>query len=231
MRENDSEYKLDELEQVSLQKVISEVETALAVSTPGTRGVFENLLSNARGRLGTLEKKIKETKEEKEAQAREEATTIAQLAENETSLSREEKKTYSGFLKEEYFTKKDFNRLEQFYAHTWDRLSEKGKNEMSHRVWEGIRRDEYIFSELPETVQGKEADRVYTVFKSKRLSRGAPRKFRQVIAAISSAHTRQATKPRQPKFSSEKVLRKTCIASRKELTITARKRGTPTLAT
>jgi hypothetical protein len=135
MRDDDSEVKLDELEEGSLQKVISEVETALAVSTPGTRGILENLLSNAKGRLGTLEKRIKETKAEKEARAREEAGTISRLAENETALSRKEKEAYSGFLKEEYFTKRDFDRLEQFYTHTWDRLSEKGKDLMSVRIW------------------------------------------------------------------------------------------------
>ena len=32
---------------------------------------------------------------------------------------------------------------------------------MSHRVWEGIRRDEYTFGELPETVKEKEALQVY----------------------------------------------------------------------
>jgi hypothetical protein len=161
MRDDDSEVKMDELEEGSLQKVISEVETALAVSTPGTRGILENLLSNAKGRLGTLEKKIKETKAEKEARAREEVNSIARLAESETALSRKEKEIYSGFLKEEYFTERDFGGLEQFYGKTWDRLSESGKDEMSHRIWEGIRRDEFKFSELPRNVQAKEAERVY----------------------------------------------------------------------
>lgn len=32
---------------------------------------------------------------------------------------------------------------------------------MSHRVWEGVRRDEYQFSELPEMVKQKEAQQVY----------------------------------------------------------------------
>jgi hypothetical protein len=32
---------------------------------------------------------------------------------------------------------------------------------MSHRIWEGIRRDEYKFTELPKSVQEKEAKQAY----------------------------------------------------------------------
>ena len=160
MTASDSESKLDEMERDNLQKMISDVETALAGSTPASRGLLEIFLQNAKGRVAVLDKKIKETEIQKENQARDMAA-LASEAQKETALSEREKETYSGFLKLDFFTKKDFDRLEQFYAHTWDRLSDSGKDEMSKRVWEGIRRDEYTFTELPKTVREKETERAY----------------------------------------------------------------------
>lgn len=77
------------------------------------------------------------------------------------ALNTKEKETYSGFLKEDFFTKRDFGRLEQFYTKTWDRLSEGGKDEMSKRVWGGIRHGEYSFDQLPAQVREKEAKQAY----------------------------------------------------------------------
>jgi len=167
MTESDSESKLDEMERNNLQKTISEVEAALVDSTPASRGIYENFLQNAKGRIGALDKKIKEAEKERETHSRDQVV-IAQMAENEKALSAGERKTFSNFLGKGFFTKKDFGALESFYAKTWDRLSEDGKNTMSHRVWEGVRRDEYKFTELPETVREKELERAY-----QRL-RGAP---------------------------------------------------------
>jgi hypothetical protein len=127
----------------------------ITVSSPGTRAIWENFLHNAKGRLGVLEKKIHEAEHEKEQQARSEVALVA-LAERETALSVKEKEQYNGFLREDFFTKKDFARLDDFYAHAWDRLSEHGKNEMSKRIWEGVRRNEYKFTDLPKDVQEKE---------------------------------------------------------------------------
>ena len=160
MSDDDNEAKRDEMERDSLQKTISEVETALAGSTAGARAVLENFLLNARGRVAVLDKKIKDSQVEKEKHAKEVVEAVS-LAQKETALSSREKETFSGFLKEEFFTKKDFARLDQFYAHTWDRLSDGGKDQMSHRVWEGIRRDEYTFTELPASVREKEAKQAY----------------------------------------------------------------------
>ena len=163
MAESDTESKLDEMERDNLQKSISEVETALAVATPASRAILENFLQNARGRVGVLDKKIKDSQTAKEEHAREAAAVVADLAKKETALNERERETYSGFLSKEFFTKKDFGNLEQFYEKTWDRLSESGKDEMSHRVWEGVRRDEYKFTDLPKTVQEKESGRAYTL--------------------------------------------------------------------
>ncbi len=92
------------------------------------------MLRNASARLGAVEKKIQELQVLQESHEREQ-TGVAALARKETALSAGERETYSGFLKEDFFTKKDFSRLEQFYEKTWDRLSESGKNQMSHRIW------------------------------------------------------------------------------------------------
>lgn len=160
MAAGDNEAKLDEMERDNLEKVISEVERRLVASPPDARGVLESFLRNAKCRVVVLDKKIKEAETAKLSQSRE-AVAVVCLAQKESGLSAGEKEIYSGFLKEDFFTKKDFGRLEQFYARTWDRLSEGGKNEMSQRVWEGIRRDEYRFTELPKVVQEKEAERAF----------------------------------------------------------------------
>lgn len=161
-----TEYDIlrDEQERSALLRTIASVETAIAVSTPGTRRVLENAVENAKIRIVTLDKKIEDAKTEHAAEAQAQAVAIATLAAKEKALSASERETYSGFLKEAFFTKKDFGKLEQFYAHSWDRLSEGGKDEMSHRVWEGVRHGEYRFSDLPKGVRDKEEDRVYAKF-------------------------------------------------------------------
>jgi hypothetical protein len=159
MGEHDTFTALDEVEQSNLQRMISSVETALAASTPDIRSVLEKVLHNAKGRVEVLEKKFKDFQAERENRSRENAA-IAALVERETALSDEEREEYAEFLTKDFFTKRDFSALEQFYAHTWDRLSEGGKDEMSHRVWEGIRKHEYTFAELPDPVKEKEAERI-----------------------------------------------------------------------
>ena len=162
MAVSDSESKRDEIENENLQRTISQVETVLAVSTPASRPILETFLQNAKGRVAALEKKIKESQKEREAEEREQVA-VANLVQKETALNAQEKEAYGGFLKEEFFTKKNFAALEHFYVKSWDKLSEGGKDEMSRRVWEGIRRNEYTFAELPKTVREKETDRAYAV--------------------------------------------------------------------
>lgn len=179
MTVSDNESKLNEMERDNLQNSIAAVERRTAGSAPGERSFFEPLLLNMRGRLATLEKKIKEAQVEKESHARD-VVAVAQLAQKETALSTSEKESFSGFLKEAYFTTKDFDRLEKFYSHTWDRLSEEGKDEMSKRVWEGIRHDEYKFTDLPRVVQEKEAERAYQVLKKREAGIGAVSRISEV---------------------------------------------------
>ena len=60
-------------------------------------------------------------------------------AEQEFALNAEERKIYTAFLKKPRFTKADFPALDKFYKGPYDRLTERGKDEMSHRFWEGMR--------------------------------------------------------------------------------------------
>ena len=154
----------DRMEQAGLERAVADIEREVLASPPGTRPLFNGFLLNAKARLGVLEKKIHDEEREERDHATNEIALVS-LAQSEAALSAKEKETYDGFLKKEFFTKRDFAKLDEFYAHSWDRLSESGKDQMSHRIWEGIRRDEYKFTELPKSVQEKEAKRAYDVVK------------------------------------------------------------------
>jgi hypothetical protein len=161
MAERDYDSKIDEIERDNLQKAIAEVETALASGKPGTQPTFQTFLQNAKNRVGALDKKIKDAERERETHSREQVVFVQMAAESEKALSAQEQKTFGGFLAKEFFTKNDFGALEQFYAKTRDRLSESGKDEMSQRIWGGIRRNEYTFGELPKSVREKETEHAY----------------------------------------------------------------------
>lgn len=169
---SDYESKFDEIERDNLQNAIAEVERTLASAGTQKPMPLANFVENAKGRIAALDRKIKESQAERESRAREQVA-ITHLAQKEAALSAAEKETYSGFLGKEFFTKNDFASLETFYAQTWDRLSEGGKDEMSHRVWEGIRREEFTFSELPEIVREKEAKRAYKVLSERTVGAGS----------------------------------------------------------
>jgi hypothetical protein len=162
MADTDRVSEGDRLELAGLERVVSEAERMLLSLPPGTRPFFNGFLHNAKARLGILDKKIHDAERGQQEQARNEVAFVS-LAQKEAALNAREKETYSGFLKEEFFTKRDFARLEEFYAHSWDRLSEGGKDQMSQRVWEGVRRGEYKFAELPKPVREKETERAYKV--------------------------------------------------------------------
>lgn len=144
----------DEQERNNLLKAIADVETAMLTSSPGTRYVLVNTLENAKKRIAALEKKIEEAKVEHTAEVQ--AQAAAALAAKETKLSAEERETYRGFLEEPYFTKKDFGKLDEFYIRSYDRLSEDGKEEMSKRLHEGLRRGEFKFSDLSQAIQRRD---------------------------------------------------------------------------
>ena len=154
------ESKLDTAERDNLLKMISDMEIARIGATSGSRWVFEPFLVGMRARLAGLERKITDN-ERKEADQAREQIVLVEMAGREVALSAQERETFSGLLKKAYFTKADFGSLESFYAKTWDRLSDKGKDALSERVWEGVRRNDYTFAELPEVVRKKESDLLY----------------------------------------------------------------------
>lgn len=61
--------------------------------------------------------------------------------EQETALSAEEKQTYVKFLQKPRFRKADLPALDTFYSTIYDRLTERGKDEMSKRLHAGMRSD------------------------------------------------------------------------------------------
>lgn len=153
-----TEYDIirDEQERNNLQRAISDLETVIAVSNPNTRRILESSLAGAKLRVSTLDKRIEEAKVERAAEVQAQAMAAVALAAKETALSARERETYRGFLEESYFTKKDFGKLDEFYKHGYDRLSEEGKEEMSQRLHEGIKRGEFRFSDLSRAVQERD---------------------------------------------------------------------------
>lgn len=75
------------------------------------------------------------------------------MVERETRLNAEEKERYEKLLQKDYFTKADFNDLDQFYSKSYDKLSSDGKAEMHQRIEEGIKRGEFSRDELPKSVR------------------------------------------------------------------------------
>lgn len=149
---------LDETEFRQLEGAVADVERLIAAGqgTP-TLMIFRD---GAKQRLESLREEIAtgDGKREKDTAT---AVAVAAAVAREAALNAQEKQAYGGFLQKEFFTKRDFNSLDEFYSQSWDKLSEPGKTEMEHRVWEGIRKEEYKFSELPESVRERSADRVY----------------------------------------------------------------------
>ena len=133
MAETDRIPETDRMERASLERAVADVERTLRSYPLGTRPFFNAFLQNAKASLGLLEKKIEEAEREQRDRATNEVALV-ELANKERALNAQEREAYSGFLKENFFTNKDFGALEQFYAKSWDRLSEGGKNQMSHRV-------------------------------------------------------------------------------------------------
>lgn len=159
--EIDAQLKQQDMERNSLQSTVSDIQAALLFSNGEKRQILELALRNASSRLGAIEKKIEDLSTRREIETREELARVVSMANNESRLSTREKEEYSGFLKEDFFTKSDFGSLDHFYRNSWARLSEEGKNQMSARIWKGVRKGEYRFDELPPAVREKEMLRAH----------------------------------------------------------------------
>ena len=154
--------QLDEVEYSRLAAQVQEIEKLVNSGQPGDVGyLLKSFLHNAKSRMEEIRHDEVRAEDEKKDQKTKEAVSVVQLAEMEHKLNADEKQQYSSFLKLDCFTKANFDELENFYANSWDKLSEGGKNQMSARVWEGIKRHDYTFEELPEKVREKESERMY----------------------------------------------------------------------
>ena len=145
-----------------LQEAVKQIEAMIGPgAAPGgsVNSMLTRFIEQAKNRIADLQDlEVKAIEEEREKSLKE--VGHAMMAQREAALSAAEQRQYEEFLSREHFTKADFGSLEQFYTNTWDRLSEEGKSEMSHRIWEGVRQNEYEFSELPDIVRQKEAERL-----------------------------------------------------------------------
>ncbi|TLD71473.1 hypothetical protein FEM03_08075 [Phragmitibacter flavus] len=154
---------LDEAFYGRLLKEIERLEGVLAfgnVADASVRSALELYIQSAKKQVAHFEVIEKEAIEEKKKSGEIALEIAAQKAQMETALNEQERAQFQSFLEQEYFTKADFGKLESFYTKSWDKLTDQGKDEMSHRVWEGVRREEYQFSELPDIVKEKEAERL-----------------------------------------------------------------------
>lgn len=156
--------ELNEVTYARLAALIVEIERMLKSGEfEGNNLQLNAALHSAAMRMDGIrdEQIAEERKEKSERERRQDAAVATQLAEMEHRLSAEEQREYAGFLKMECFTRAEFDSLEEFYTKSWDRLSERGKTEMSTRIWEGVRRNEFEFDELPKPVLERETDRTY----------------------------------------------------------------------
>ena len=156
--------KIDEIESWKLQARISDLEHQLSssgASAGSSTSMLVEILNDAKRQLNGLLLKEQSHNEEERRKADAQLVAVVQLVAQETALNQRERQQYGAFIQKEFFTKNDFTALEDFYASAWDRLTDGGKAQMSHRVWEGVRRDEYEFAELPNVVREKEALSLY----------------------------------------------------------------------
>lgn len=158
----------DEVERAKLEEAISGLQRFMGaggVGSGSTSMLVGVALADAEHRLQTLEENgiggsgERERKEEKKFQD----LYVGYLVQQEANLTSAERQQFTSFLESPFFTRADFHELIDFYGSAYDRLSDRGKAEMSHRVWEGIRQGEYQFTELPENVRNKEMERLMGV--------------------------------------------------------------------
>lgn len=156
---------LDKAEYLRLSAAVESAEKLIGAEREAlgsTSMLVAEFVHNARGRLAELaEEGAAPGGQDHQKRRQSEAGYIAVLVMRESRLSEAEREQYGRFLERDFFTRSDFDELDQFYSSAWDRLSEEGKDQMSARVWGGIRHGEYEFADLPENVRRKEAERLY----------------------------------------------------------------------
>lgn len=156
-----------EVRSSQLAQRVEEIEKLIRTGANVAGTSLASLLETAQAQLDSTRVEEQHATVGKKEREQHERASVAHMVEQEHRLNAAEKEQYGRFLEQDYFTKANFVELDSFYAHSWDKLSDEGKAQMSHRVWEGIRRDEYEFDELPENVRKKEAERLHEQFTGK----------------------------------------------------------------
>ena len=67
------------------------------------------------------------------------AQTAGYSPEKENGLTEAEKLKFAALLRKDKFSKADLAELDRFYKTSYDKLSERGKDELSKRIWGGVR--------------------------------------------------------------------------------------------
>ena len=164
---------MEEAEYAGLRAAISQIENLLRLA-PDSQGsgvgMLQRFVENAKSRMAAIEKHAQQEAEEQKRSS--DQAAVAAMVEHERALNSAEKREYAGLLSHDFFSKADFGQLEHFYSHTWDKLTDEGKGEMSHRIWEGVRRGQYRFTDLPVSVEEGEAQQVQAALQDSRKAQG-----------------------------------------------------------
>lgn len=145
--------ELDNIEYEKLAEIASQL--AAALNRGGSPTEVSARFSSTSSRIETLQHEgifDSEHSEKRKSRLSQDAA-IAAMVEQETRLNEDEKIAYADLLEQEAFEKKDFKKLEHFYTHSYDKLSDEGKAQMSQRIEEGIRRGHFDHEDLPDIVQ------------------------------------------------------------------------------
>ncbi|WP_411845722.1 hypothetical protein AAFN60_19095 [Roseibacillus persicicus] len=156
--------ELDKIEYDKLTELASKLEAVLNHTGTNQTGVTA-LLTTALGRIENLQQEgvLDSEKDEKRKNKSAQEVAIAAIVARETRLSQDEKVLYTEFLEKKAFEKKDFKKLEQFYTHSYEKLSDDGKAQMSQRIDEGIRRGHFDREDLPDIVRTMRRENQKTV--------------------------------------------------------------------
>lgn len=144
-----------EVEASQFARIVEEIEKLIRDGGQAGPGYpLAAVLGSAQGRLDSLHAEEEHAAVEKKEKEEKDRSAIVAMVERETKLNEEEKKKYAEFLSKDHFTRSDINDLSTFYADggAYDRLSDGGKEQMDHRIEEGIRRGELSRDELPDHV-------------------------------------------------------------------------------
>lgn len=153
--------ELNEIVASNLRTAIDRIEGTLRSGAKlENEFLLKGELLNKLGQLAEVKQQQEFIEKDKKDDKVRETAAISYLVAKETKLNAQEKEEYAQFLSKEYFRKSDLKELEGFYTNSWDKLSEEGKEQMTQRVAEGIRRGEFTYDQMPDSMKKREVDRL-----------------------------------------------------------------------